>query len=135
MFKFKSLKFLWLGNAKNKNKTKIRTLSWQFSVDKVPKHVVTLAKKKVLNLPAWSNSDLSWASKTSLNQACKWRPSSSLSFPAKIWHQIFMKLPSSISKLSSQQQGVITKTKNCPRSLPPRFSLTSDSESKIKKYA
>ena len=29
----------------------------------------------------------------------------------------------------------IRKQKNCPRSLPRRFSLISDSESKIKKYA
>ena len=33
------------------------------------------------------------------------------------------------------KQGANTKTTNCPRSLAPRFSLISDSKSKIKKYA
>ena len=46
-----------------------------------------------------------------------------------------MKLTSSSSKLSSQQQGANTKTTNYPRSLAPRISLISDSESKTKKYA
>ena len=50
-------------------------------------------------------------------------------------HQIVIKLTSSSSKLSSHQQATNTKTTNSLIFLPPGFSLISDSESKIKKYA
>ena len=72
------------------------------------------------------------ASKNPSYQACKSWPSSSFSFPTKIWHQIVMKLTSSSSQLSSQQQGANTKTTNylisfsyIKLSFPHRFSLIS----------
>ena len=70
--------------------------------------------------------------KKTLNQVCKY---STFSFPTTIRHQIVIKQTSSSSKLSSQQQATNTKTTNYLISLPPCFSLISDSESKIKKYA
>ena len=54
----------------------------------------------------------------------------SSSFPTKIKRQIVIKLTSSSSKLSPEQQAANTKNNKLSN-----ISSTSDSESKIKKYA
>ena len=73
--------------------------------------------------------------KNLLMQTCKPWPSSSFSSPTTIKHQFVIKLTSSSSLLLSEQQTTNTKTTDYLISLSPNFSLTSDYESKIKKYA